>query len=192
MIKGRAMNLRKIKFFTLYILFIQAIQISAFHQLERDFLKFEQLLLTNNNIIEFPAARPEQHTIATVATNRNSLDLKPWTFMVYMAADNDLRAFAANNIKQMASIGSNDNINIVAHLDIRLNDNQKVTRRFYIDNNKIIQMNHDAATQRMDSGDPQTLISFCAWAIKAFPAQNYALILWNHGTGVLDPKYYKI
>ncbi len=57
--------------------------------------------------------------------------------MVYMAADNDLRAFAANNIKQMASIGSNNNINIVIHLDIRLNDNQKVTRRYYVDKNKI-------------------------------------------------------
>ena len=40
---------------------------------------------------------------------------KPWTFMVYIAADNDLRAFAANNIKQMASVGSNQNINIVIH-----------------------------------------------------------------------------
>ncbi len=39
----------------------------------------------------------------------------------------------------------------------------------------------------MDSGDPQTLISCCSWAIENYPAHNYALIFWNHGTGPLDP-----
>jgi hypothetical protein len=39
----------------------------------------------------------------------------------------------------------------------------------------------------MDSGDPQTLISCCDWAITHYPARTYALILWNHGTGPLDP-----
>ncbi len=92
----------------------------------------------------------------------------------------------------MASIGSNENINILIHLDIRLNDNQKVTRRYYVEKNKINHMNYDESTQHMDSGDPQTLISFCEWAIKNYPAHNYALILWNHGSGVIDPKYYKI
>lgn len=49
-------------------------------------------------------------------------------------------------------------------------------------------MNHEPETQRMDSGDPQTLISCCDWAVKNFPAEHYALIFWNHGTGILDPK----
>ena len=92
----------------------------------------------------------------------------------------------------MASIGSNENVNILVHLDIRLNDNQKVTRRYFVAKNRIDHMNHEPNTQRMDSGDPQTLISFCEWAISNYPAHNYALILWNHGTGIIDPKYYKI
>jgi len=25
-----------------------------------------------------------------------------------------------------------------------------------------------------------------------YPAQDYALILWNHGTGIIDPRPYKI
>ena len=37
---------------------------------------------------------------------------KPWTILVYMSADNDLRSFAASNIKQMASIGSNEHVSI--------------------------------------------------------------------------------
>ena len=39
----------------------------------------------------------------------------------------------------------------------------------------------------MDSGDPQTPISAAQWAIEQYPAEHYALILWNHGTGIIDP-----
>lgn len=186
------MNVRTAKLIMVGIFCLEAMYVAAFSVVQRDFLKFEQQLLTNTPTIEFtplPLSVPQ-----TNATTRNIAAEAPrqWTFLVYMAADNDLRAFAANNIKQMASIGSNENIHIVIHLDIRLNDNQKVTRRYYVEKNKINHMNPDQAMQYMDSGDPQTLISFCEWAIKNYPAQNYALILWDHATGILDPKYYKI
>ncbi|HTM05885.1 MAG TPA: clostripain-related cysteine peptidase [Patescibacteria group bacterium] len=119
---------------------------------------------------------------------------KPWTFIVYMAADNDLRNFAARNIQQMATIGSNKNINIIVHLDIKMSATQKVTRHYYVaDNTSIYHMNaHDPHTQSMDSGNPNTLVVTCGWAASDFPAENYALILWNHGTGILDPAKYKI
>ncbi len=186
------MNVRKVKFFTLIILCIAAIGIEASYLIQRDFLKFEQQLLTNSSTIEFIPSSNEPNEQQSLLVTKNAIAPKQWTFLVYMAADNDLRAFAANNIKQMASIGSNENINILIHLDIRLNDNQKVTRRYYVEKNRINHMNYDESTQHMDSGDPQTLISFCDWAIKNYPAHNYALILWNHGSGVIDPKYYKI
>lgn len=113
---------------------------------------------------------------------------KDWTFICYMAADNDLRSFAARNIKQMAAIGSNQYINIVVHLDIRITGGQKITRRYLVEKNKIIHVNiDDAATQKMDSGNPETLISCCDWAISQYPANNYALVFWNHGTGIIDP-----
>jgi len=114
---------------------------------------------------------------------------KNWTFIVYIAADNDLRSFAARNIKQMADVGSNNNINIVVQLDIRITGNKKITRRYYIEQNKILHVNSDDATsQKMDSGDHRTLVSCCKWAIENYPADNYALILWNHGTGIIDPE----
>jgi len=113
---------------------------------------------------------------------------KPWTIMVYMAADNDLRGFAARNIKQMAAIGSSEHINIVVQLDIRISGDKKITRRYYIEKGHILHMNADDATsQGMDSGDANTLISFCTWAIENYKANDYALILWNHGTGIIDP-----
>lgn len=133
-----------------------------------------------------------QLEIAPAETITRAVTRKPWTFMVYIAADNDLRAFAANNIKQMASVGSNKNVNIVIHLDIRLNGNKKMTRRYYVEKNKITPIDPQTQDQHMDSGDPHTLISFCERAIRSYPAQNYALVLWNHGTGIIDPRHYKI
>lgn len=116
------------------------------------------------------------------------------TVIVYMAADNDLSAFARRNIDQMASIGSNENLNIAIHLDIKIAGNKKITRRYYIaGKNKILHMNaNESDTQMMDSGQPATLISACKWAIENFPAKEYVLVFWNHGTGIIDPMLGKI
>ena len=32
-------------------------------------------------------------------------------------------------------------------------------------------------------GDPNSLTSFIQWASNAYPATNYALVLWDHGGG---------
>ena len=115
------------------------------------------------------------------------------TIMIYMAADNDLRPFAARNIQQMANIGSNDNITVVVHLDIRITGNKKITRRYLIEKEQVLHIDpYNPLTQQMDSGNPATLISFCEWAIKNYVADEYDLILWNHGTGILEPPHGKI
>ncbi|TET06799.1 hypothetical protein E3J79_00970 [Candidatus Dependentiae bacterium] len=113
---------------------------------------------------------------------------KDWTLIFYLAADNDLGPFAVRNIKQMANVGSTANMNIIIHLDIKTLGKKKVTRRFYVEKEKLIQVNiNDPITQKMDSGDPQTLISCFKWGITNFPANKFALFLWDHGTGPLDP-----
>lgn len=56
-----------------------------------------------------------------------------------------------------------------------------------MEKDKFIHMNaNDPHTQSMDSGDPKTLVSCCKWAISKYPAKHYALIFWNHGSGILD------
>lgn len=109
--------------------------------------------------------------------------------MIYMAADNDLRSFAIRNIRQLMNAGSQEpNIHIIIHLDIRDSQGTKITRRYYILNNDYVVLNeNDPKTQRMDSGDPNTLISFISYAIDTFSADDYILIFWDHGTGYLDP-----
>jgi len=88
---------------------------------------------------------------ATQSKKAHHQSKKQWTFIVYIAADNDLRAFAARNIKQMSAIGSNEHINIIIHLDIRVARDHKITRRYYIEKNKVLHVNpNDAETGQMD------------------------------------------
>lgn len=111
---------------------------------------------------------------------------KPWTILVFAAADNNLRDFAPRNQKQMSIVGSNDTVNMLMHMDIRLSGNKKMSRRYYIDKNNPIPV-EITEKNPMDSGDPATLISACRWAIEEYPADKYMLVLWNHGTGIIDP-----
>jgi len=141
----------------------------------------DQLLVFEN---EIGVWAPEQ----TRAPENKARTKKPWTIIIYMAADNDLRNFATRNLKQMSSIGSTEYINIVVHLDIRMSGNVK-TRRYVIEKDKVVHVNaNESDTQLMDSGDPATLISCCEWAIRDYPAHEYALIFWNHGAGIIDPE----
>lgn len=110
---------------------------------------------------------------------------KKWTMMVYIAADNDLFYFAWNNIRQLAQSASPD-INIVVYLNEP--GPHKKTQIYLIEKNKATLLNKDNQ-EKLNSGDPRTLAGFCNWVIKNFPADEYLLDLWNHGTGWADVKY---
>lgn len=107
-----------------------------------------------------------------------------YTIIVYMAADNDLFPFAGRNIKQMQNIGSNEHIKLLIHFDMHRPGQKKVTKRLVIEKNKVLQVEPDMS---MDSGDMNTLIDCFKWAVEKFPSDNYILILWNHGTGIIEP-----
>lgn len=110
---------------------------------------------------------------------------RKWTFMIYIAADNDLFYFAWNNIKQLAK-GANPNVNIVVFLN-EPGINKK-TQIYLVEKNRAVLLNKDN-NQKLDSGNPQTLIDFCSWTIANFPADEYLIDLWNHGTGPADRGY---
>jgi hypothetical protein len=56
----------------------------------------------------------------------------------------------------------------------------------YIERNNITVAYQDP--QRLNSGDPQSVIDFVSWGIPLYPAEHYALIFWDHGTGAsVDP-----
>ena len=110
---------------------------------------------------------------------------KKWTCMVFIAADNELFYFAWNNIRQLAQNASPD-INIIVFLNEP--GAHKKTQIYLIEKNKATLLNRDNR-EKLNSGDPQTLIMFGKWVIQNFPADEYFLDLWNHGTGWAEVKY---
>ena len=106
-----------------------------------------------------------------------------WTFMVYMEAANDLEIFAPRNLRQMQQVGSTENINIIVQHNI-YEKNSYSSRTFFIEKGKrkLLKEHHSSS----DTGE-ENLVNFCCDTITTYTADHYALILWNHGTGVLEP-----
>lgn len=125
-----------------------------------------------------------------------ALSQKKWTVLVYMNAANDLEKFGSENMNQMEKIGSSSDVNIVLQYkrmhypnsayDDKSNGDWVNTRRYYVqkdDNASIITSPLISSQEDVDMGSPQTLQDFVQWGVKAFPAEKYCLILWNHGAG---------
>lgn len=118
--------------------------------------------------------------------------LKPWTFMIFMAADNNLEASAESDMNELETVGSNNNVNIVVQLD-RLgkeafNGEEKWSgcKRFYIQKDAKPKKVTSPIVQdlgELDMATPDSLLGFVKWVKATYPAQRYAIILWNHGTG---------
>jgi hypothetical protein len=119
--------------------------------------------------------------------------------MVYMAGDNgkvfgddgrlmaDLQAFGWSDIAEMASVGSTDEVAIVAQYDTL--DERQFTPRFYLDRSSPTGQLVDKILP-VNTGDPANLTDFIVWATKNYPAEKYALVLWNHGTGWKEDDIY--
>lgn len=127
-----------------------------------------------------------------VSTANAATAEKEWTFMLFMAADNNLEGATAIDINELEKYGSTDDVNFVAQIDRNGNyahDSElKWTgaKRFYIIKDKSTKKMTSPAVQSLgdvDMAAPETLLNFVKWAVKNYPAKKYALILWNHGTG---------
>jgi hypothetical protein len=112
-----------------------------------------------------------------------------WTVMVYMVADNNLELAGINDFLEIAQVGSDNNLNIIVQFDRAVGYDTSygdwtTCKRFRITQG----MTPTAENALMDlgevnMGDPNTLIDFINWATAAYPAQRYALVIWNHGDG---------
>jgi len=155
---------------------------------------YEEHYLEASNNIDADHALFNHNSDVTIKVRSKPLlkkEKKAWTFLVYVSGDNNLGPYLIKNIQQMALIGSNEFINIVVHVDMRAVGNKKISRRYYVEKNKLTQVDNIQAPY-MDSGDPETLISFCRWAIEDYPADDFMLVLSNHGTGPIDPPSGKV
>lgn len=113
---------------------------------------------------------------------------KKWTFMVYLAGDNNLDQNGVTDLDEMKRIGSTDAINIIAQFD-RAGEGVE-TKRYFL--RRGTSLSDDAVTNlgETNTGNPQALVSFIRWGIRKYPAERYAIVLWNHGQGWDDTDIY--
>ena len=105
-----------------------------------------------------------------------------WTFLVYAQANNSLCPFAQKNFNDMASIGSGKELNILVQWH---DPTHNGVWRYKMENGK---MNLDMHLPvNIDGNAAKDLVDSMNWAVTKHPAKKYALILWNHGIGILDP-----
>lgn len=98
--------------------------------------------------------------------------------MVYMAGDNNLSTAGDADLKEMRQVGSNDRVNVLVEFD---NAGNQGTRRICVTKDGIGEAVESLG--ETDSGSPEVLSNFISWAAENYPANRYALILWNHGGG---------
>lgn len=108
---------------------------------------------------------------------------KPWTFLVYVAAANDLNPFALLDLQEMMQAGSNDNVNVVVYLTLQEDGKKKVTKKLYVEQGSVTQI---GKTTVRDSGDVATLEEALQWACVDYPSDHIAVVLWDHGSGPLN------
>jgi Clostripain family len=109
-----------------------------------------------------------------------------WTYMVYMAGDNNLEHWLVQDIaKEFGRVGSSKDVNIVLLSDrIPGYTNQEGdwtdTRIFYVEKGDTAASTPVANWGERNTGDPQTLIDFVKYAKQNYKAAHYVLILWGH------------
>ena len=124
-----------------------------------------------------------------MSDNLSSVQLRKWTIMIYLAGDNNLESYGLKDLSEMSRIGSTTDVAIVAQLD-RMAD--RITRRYFIASNMTVEANCVAELAEVNTGDPTALLEFITWVTQTYPAQKYALVLWNHGSGWKDEDIYNI
>ena len=140
-----------------------------------------------------------QNPVENLASVRKK-ESKALTLMVYMAADNDLETHALANLKAMERAVTDD-INVLALLD--RSELYDETEGNWTDT-RLFELVHDEGngssikSQRLscpklgltasenielDMANPQVLKGFIEFCKSSYPAENYALVIWGHGSG---------
>jgi hypothetical protein len=106
-----------------------------------------------------------------------------WTIMIYMCGDNDLESAALADFNEMeAAGGSTAAVKVVTQLSLP----SVGTRRYLIEGDTDFGRITSAPLEDMgvrNMANPHTLTDFIVWTSQRFPADRYALIIWNHGIG---------
>lgn len=107
-------------------------------------------------------------------------ELSEWTIVIYMEASENIQGAALFNLNDIAAHCSNTT-NIIVFLHA------------FRGNGWLYKVTHNnielLAIMPVSPNAGATVFNVMEYATGRYPAKNYALILWNHGFGILDPIY---
>ena len=99
-----------------------------------------------------------------------------WTLMIYLDADNNLESFSVRDLREMQKVGSTGNVTVIVQHDT----NGETTKRYKVEKGSLTLLED---LGELDMADGATLQDFVYSTALAYPADHYALIIWNHGQG---------
>lgn len=115
----------------------------------------------------------------------DKLSLKrKWALLIYIAGDNNLSDYGLIDIQELCEEGASDRIYVGVEIDTYGEHTGSI--RYEITEPDWTGKAHRTVIQRLpekDSGDPETLLSFLEWGLNRYHAENYLLVVWNHGSG---------
>ena len=124
-----------------------------------------------------------------VPTPEPELGMAEYTLMLYGCGGGNLDLAMASNLDQALLAGTNDKVKMTCQVkfsaDFQNDPDLKGTRRFILeDKNKDGDVDEETVLDvSLPLYDPANLAEFIQWSKERCPAQNYILILWNHGGG---------
>ncbi|CAN0325264.1 unnamed protein product, partial [Phaeothamnion confervicola] len=129
-----------------------------------------------------PAAAPANApAVSAEAPTAQPGPLKKWTVMVYSCSDNNLYRYMQEDLNEAEKVGTTDQLNVIAYTDhrpkggnagfyeVKTNDTPGFT-------SPVVQ---DRGNRNLS--DPKELSEFIQWGMKNYPAENFMLIMSDHG-----------
>lgn len=101
---------------------------------------------------------------------------KKWTILYYFDGKNNLAPIAEHSFKSLDEVRTNDDVNLVAQIGL---PKQKTMQG-------LIRGTGTAGFQsvgNVDMGSGDNIKQFLEWGMKNYPAEHYALVVWDHGAG---------
>jgi hypothetical protein len=108
---------------------------------------------------------------------------KEWTFLVFLNGNNSLDSFGEMNLKQMETIGSTNDINIVVQwASLSTHKIERLLVQKSSDGSKVT----SPVVEEVDGTDMgvyTSVVDFVKWGAANYPAKHYFLDIWDHGSG---------
>lgn len=137
---------------------------------------------------------------AALTVTASTVTKSKWTVLVYMNAANDLAQYSPMNVNQMEKVAGNPQVRFVVQwkqaASVSNGNNYTPTflgtRRYLVKSDPTGPTDSNEGVKSeivqdmgagVDMGSATTLRDFIAWGQANYPADRYAVIIWNHGNG---------